>query len=93
MAKEQASDKERKQFPFPKNENGVELDIFLVTVKNIVEKNSDNIFRFVIFANTGSEAHQKIVDHYDNCEFGQAAFRISVEHAHIVSGSKGIIQL
>lgn len=87
-----AHDVDETKFPFPKDDNGIPLNIFLVTVKKTIDSQPD-VSRYVIFANSGAEAHQKILDHYDRSDLGPAAFRISVEYARIASGSKGIIEL
>lgn len=80
------------KFPFPENENGVPLNIFLVTLKNVIDKDQPTV-RYVVFAIDGAEAHEKIMNLYQNSDFGFASFRISIEHAHIASGNTGIIEL
>jgi len=85
-------DVDESKFRFPKDENGLPLHIFLVTVK-LVEENNNSPWRYVIFAVTGSEAHEKIVQYLNQGEYREGNYRVSVEMARVASGNMGIIEL
>lgn len=94
MPKNPTPQNEEPTFLFPKNEDGMTLCAFLVTVKITFDiQNDTSPWRFIVFANTGVEAHDKIVQHLNRGEYREGSYRVSVEMARLASGSMGIIEL
>lgn len=78
---------------FPRDENGIPLNTFLVTVKNKEANTKDNeVTRFMVFAPTSAKAHEMISDYMMRGEVKESWLRITVEYAQIVSGG-GIVLL
>lgn len=83
---------------FPRDDNGIPLNTFLVTVKNKEEPSgntrdaSSEVSRFMIFASTSAKAHEMAVDYMTRNNIKESWLRITVESAQIVSGG-GIVLL